>query len=97
MPSAVPCLAAGVQRETKAAPTAKDDPAMPMRNAATSSESKLLVEGTTNAANEEKARSAVNTRRPPKRSVKMPIGKRANEPSSTGTATNRAVCDAFRL
>ena len=30
--------AGGVQRETKAAPTAKDDPAMPTRNAATSSE-----------------------------------------------------------
>lgn len=37
-PSAVPCRAAGVQRDTKAAPTANDEPGMPMRNAATSSE-----------------------------------------------------------
>ena len=37
-PRAVPCRAAGVHLETKAAPTEKDDPGMPIRNAATSSE-----------------------------------------------------------
>ena len=70
---------------------------MPRRNAATRSEPKLSVIGTTNAASEEKTRSAVKTRRPPNRSVSMPIGRRANEPSSTGTATKNAVCDALNL
>jgi hypothetical protein len=39
----------------------------------------------------------VNTGRPPKRSVSIPIGRRATEPSRTGMATRSAVCDAFRL
>ena len=49
------------------------------------------------AANEENASSAVKTSRPPNRSVSMPIGSRANEPSSTGTATRSAVSDAVSL
>ena len=54
------------------------------------------VKGTMNAASAEKASSAVKTSRPPNRSVSMPIGSRASEPSSTGTATRSAVCDAVR-
>ena len=37
MPSAVPCRAGGVQRDTNAAPIANDEPARPMKNAAASS------------------------------------------------------------
>jgi hypothetical protein len=33
-PSATPCLAPGVHRDTKAAPMEKDDPASPRKNAA---------------------------------------------------------------
>ena len=45
---------------------------------------------------DEKTRRAVKTYRPPSRSVSMPIGSRATEPSKTGTATKRAVCDAVK-
>ena len=38
--------------------------------------------------------SEEKTRRPPKRSVSMPMGMRASEPRSTGTATSNAVCMA---
>jgi hypothetical protein len=37
MPSAVPWRIAGVHRDTNAAPTANDEPAIPSRNAAASS------------------------------------------------------------
>ena len=54
----------------------------------------MRVSGRTNAASDENARSAVKTSRPPNQSVSIPIGSRASEPSSTGTATRRAVSDA---
>src|SRR5205809_5644196 len=38
--------------------------------------------------------SEEKTTRPPKRSVSMPMGMRASEPRSTGTATSNAVCVA---
>src|SRR5690606_39762412 len=94
MPSAVPCRAGGVHRDTNAAPTANDEPAIPMKNAAATRDAKLVVIGTANAASAEKIRSAVKTGRPPYLSVSMPIGSRATEPSRTGTATRSAVRDA---
>src|SRR5688500_14452001 len=42
-PSAVPCCAGGVQRDTNAAPIANDDPARPMKSADTSNAVKLAV------------------------------------------------------
>ena len=50
--------------------------------------------GTTNAATADTINSSVNMTRPPKRTVSMPIGSRAREPSSTGTEPSSAVCDA---
>ncbi len=38
MPSAVPCIAGGVHRDTNAAPIANDEPASPMKNAAMTSD-----------------------------------------------------------
>ena len=40
--------------------------------------------------------SRVNTSRPPKRSVNIPIGMRATEPNNTGTAIKNAVVCAER-
>jgi hypothetical protein len=38
MPSAAPWIAAGVQRDTNAAPIANEEPARPMKNADTNSD-----------------------------------------------------------
>jgi hypothetical protein len=56
----------------------------------------VLVAGTSQAAIEENTSSPAKTNRPPNRSVNIPIGRRATEPSSTGTATSSAVSDAVK-
>lgn len=73
-------------------PTEKDEPASPIANAAI----KIAGHDTTDGISAQTAaltiRSDEKTVRPPNLSVNIPIGKRASDPSKTGTATRVATC-----
>src|SRR5262245_1478350 len=73
-------------------PTANDDPAKPRKKAAASKPSYESVLGVSTAAAATRIIREVKTSRPPNRSVSIPAGMRASDPSSTGTTTSNAAC-----
>jgi hypothetical protein len=87
----LPCFSGGAHRDTYPAPTENEEPAIPSAKAAPKIAGQVVNEGTKAAAIADTKRRIVKTNRPPKRSVSIPIGKRANEPNSTGTAINVAI------
>jgi hypothetical protein len=56
----------------------------------------VCASGVRNTGMETTSISAVNTALPPSRSASMPMGSRANDPRSTGTATRSAAWVAER-
>ena len=97
MPSAKPWRSGGYQPLTNGTPTANDAPAKPSRNPnARIAPSESCKSASAISGSGVKAISAVNTRRPPRRSVSQPSGMRISEPSSTGTATIAEVWKSDR-
>ena len=70
-------------------PTEKELPAIPTKNAHTSSSVKVVARLTMYAGGIVARISSRKTRRPPKRSARMPKASRQREPFSTATAASQ--------
>jgi hypothetical protein len=91
MPSAVPCRSGVNQRETNGTPAAKLAPAVPRKNAPRIYVQYELAKPKKKTGSIVNSSRAVNTLRPPKRSVRIPTGTRMMTPSNVGTAISRAI------
>ena len=91
MPSANPWRSALNQPETKGTPTANEAPATPRRKPTHSSAQYALAYPKSTAGRAEDASSSEKTSRPPSRSVAIPRGTRASEPSTTGIAVKNSA------
>ena len=85
-PSALPWVSMEYQRETYPMPTAKEDPAIPSRNATTRRLWKLFAERTKATGTATKNIRIAKTARPPNLSARIPIGNRARAPRRTAVS-----------